>query len=80
MLAEYKGRHEFWSRCLGLCRRKIIQLTYVGKAQMDVYLPLRQGLKEYVFDGGIGEFCNHKDETCDKSEYVCAEIFNMKVV
>ena len=40
-------------------------LTYTGKALTDVHLSCRQCKVESVFDGGIGEFCNHEDETCD---------------
>ena len=39
-----------------------------GKALMDVHLPRRKLPEEYVFDGGIEEFCDHKDETCDNSD------------
>ena len=35
---------------------------------MDIYLPHRQGPEESVSDCGIGEFCNHKYETCDNSD------------
>ena len=40
----------------------------MGKAIIDVHLPGSQSSKESVFDGRIGEFCNHEDETCDNSD------------
>ena len=40
----------------------------LGKALMYVHLPRRQGPVGSVLGGGIGEFCNHEDETCDNSD------------
>ena len=42
-----------------------IFLIYLGNDILGVHLPHRQGPEEYVFDGGIGEFGNHKDESFD---------------
>ena len=53
-----KGCVEGGSRCL----------TYMGKDLTYVHLTRRQLPVESVFSGGIGEFCNHKDETCDNSD------------
>ena len=33
-----------------------------------------------MFDGGIGELDNHKDDTRDNLDWVCVDIFNMLVV
>ena len=33
-----------------------------------------------MFDGSNGEFGDHEDETHNKLEWVCADIFNIKVV
>ena len=38
----------------------------MGKALADVHVLRRQVLAEYVFDGGIGDFFNHEDETYDE--------------
>ena len=38
-------------------------LTNTGKALTDVHLTLIQGPAESVFDGCIGEFLNHEEET-----------------
>ena len=40
----------------------------MGKAIIDVHLPGSQCPEESVFDGGIGEFCNHEDEKRDNSD------------
>ena len=47
----------------GCVEGESICLTYVGKYITDVHLPHRQGLEESVFNGGIGEFGNHEDDT-----------------
>ena len=52
----------------GCVEGESICLTYVGKYLTDVHLPHRRGPVEYVFDGGIGEFFDHEDETCHKSD------------
>ena len=43
-------------------------LTYTVKALFDVQLPHRRVPAEYMFDGGIGEFGDHKDEAHNNSD------------
>ena len=47
---------------------------------MYEHLTHRQVLKDYVFNGGIGESGNNKDETRDHSDLLCVDIFNIQVV
>ena len=55
-------------------------LAYVGKARMDLHLPRRRGPAASFFDGGIKDFCNHEDETCNNSDLVCTDILKLQVV